>query len=246
MESPSLVLLSNQEALQRSMDIVANNIANVSTTGFKREAIQFDTLLSQPAPGETLDFVIDRATYRDSSGGPVTPTGNPLDLAIQGKGYFPVQTPAGIRYTRSGSFQLNPDGQIVTLSGYPVLGQGNQPITIPSTTTQLNIASDGDVTARVDNGVDLLEVGQLEVVKFDNEQGMVQEGQGLYSTAAQAQPADDSSIVEGALESSNVQPVSEITNMIQIMRSYEQTVNMIGQENQRLDNAIDKLAKTSA
>src|ERR1700733_13460588 len=104
MESPSLVLLSNQEALQRAIDIVANNVANSSTTGFKREGIEFDTLLSQPTPDETIDFVVDRATYRDASAGPINPTGNPLDLAIQGAGYFQVQTPQGIRYTRSGSF----------------------------------------------------------------------------------------------------------------------------------------------
>ena len=103
--------------MQRAIDIVANNVANASTTGFKREGIVFDTLLSQPAPGESIDFVVDRATYRDASNGPINPTGNPLDLAIQGAGYFPIQTPQGTRYTRAGTFQLNTDGQIVTLSG---------------------------------------------------------------------------------------------------------------------------------
>ena len=131
MESPSLVLLSNQEALQRSMDIVANNVANSSTTGFKREGIMFDTLLSRPKSDESIDFVVDRATYRDASSGPVTMTGNPLDLAIQGPGYFPVQTPEGTRYTRAGTFQLNTDGVIVDMAGDPLLGQGGQSITIP-------------------------------------------------------------------------------------------------------------------
>jgi flagellar basal-body rod protein FlgF len=246
MESPSLVLLSNQEALQRAMDIVANNVANSSTTGFKRESIQFDTLLSQPAPDEPLDFVVDRATYRDSSSGPINSTGNPLDLAIQGAGYFPIQTPQGTRYTRAGTFQLNPDGEIVTSAGYPLLGQGEQPITIPSTAFQVNIAPNGDVTVRVDDGVSLLEVGKLEVDSFDNEQGLQPTGAGLYTTSEVPAPVDNPDIVQGALEESNVQPISEITNMIQIMRFYEQTVNMIGQENQRLDNAIDKLAKTTA
>jgi flagellar basal-body rod protein FlgF len=245
MESPSLVLLSNQEALQRAMDVVANNVANASTTGFKRESIQFDTLLSKPAPDQTLDFVIDRATYRDASSGPITPTNNPLDLAIQGSGYFPVQTPQGTRYTRVGTFQLNTDGEITTLSGYPLLGAGDQPITVPSTAFQINIAPNGDVTARVDDGVSLLGIGKLEVETFNNEQGMQAQGGGLYTTSEEPTPADTPNIVQGALEESNVQPVAEITNMIQIMRYYEQTVNMIGQENQRLDNAIDKLSKTS-
>src|SRR5580704_17821410 len=105
MESPSLVLLSNQEALQRAMDIVANNVANSSTTGFKREGIEFGSLLSQPAPGESIDFVVDRATYRDAANGPIQPTNNPLDLAIQGPGYFEVQDKSGAtRYTRAGGF----------------------------------------------------------------------------------------------------------------------------------------------
>ncbi|HUY68133.1 MAG TPA: flagellar basal-body rod protein FlgF [Alphaproteobacteria bacterium] len=246
METPSLVLMSNQEALQRAMDIVANNVANASTTGFKREAIQFDTLLTQPAPGQYTAFVADGATYRDTSNGPVQMTGNPLDLALQGDGYFAVQTADGVRYTRNGSFQLNSQGQIVTLSGDPVLGQGNQPITVPDTTFQINIASDGDITARVDNGASLLELGKLTVDKFANEQGLQATGGGLYTTDQVPQSVQDPGIVEGALEQSNVQPVTEITDMIKIMRAYEQAVNMIGDQNQRLDQAIDKLSKTTA
>jgi flagellar basal-body rod protein FlgF len=246
MESPSLVLLSNQEALQRAIDIVANNVANSSTTGFKREGIEFDTLLTQPAPGESIDFVIDRATYRDASTGPINPTGNPLDLAIQGAGYFPIQTPQGTRYTRAGAFQLNTDGQIVTLSGDPLLGDGDQPITVPSTTTEINISADGFVSARVDNGVGLSQLGKVNVVQFDNEQALQPTGNGLYATDQTPAPADQSGIVQGALEQSNVQPVTEITQMIQIMRSYEQTVNLIGQENARIDDALTKLSKTTA
>jgi flagellar basal-body rod protein FlgF len=245
MESPSLVLLSNQEALQRAMDVVANNVANASTAGFKREGIEFDTLLSQTAPGETIDFVVDRATYRDPSNGPIDPTGNPLDLAIQGAGYFPVQTPQGTRYTRAGNFQLNTDGQIVTLSGNLVLGDGGQSITIPETASAINVSADGFVTARVDHGAALAELGKLSVVNFDNEQALQPVGQGLYATDQASQPADHSSIVQGAIEQSNVSPVVEITQMIQIMRSYEQAVNLLGQENMRLDNAISVLSKTT-
>src|ERR1700722_12283428 len=95
MQPSNLVLLSGQLALSQALDVVANNVANTSTTGFKREGIEFDTLLSRPTPDESIDFVVDRATYRDPSGGPINPTGNPLDLAIQGAGYFPVQTASG-------------------------------------------------------------------------------------------------------------------------------------------------------
>lgn len=246
MESPSLVLLSNQEALQRAIDIVANNVANASTTGFKREGIEFDTLLSQPTPDESIDFVVDRATYRDASSGPVEITGNPLDLAIQGAGYFAVQTPQGTRYTRAGTFQLNTDGQIVTLAGDQLLAEGDQPISIPTTASEINISADGFVTARVDHGASLAQLGHITLKKFANEQTLQPTGNGLYATNQEGEPADSSSIVQGALEQSNVQAVTEITQMIQIMRNYEQTVNLIGQENQRIDNALATLSKTTA
>jgi len=245
MESASLVLLSNQQALQRAMDIVANNVANMSTTGFKREGIEFDTLLSQTAPDETLDFVVDRATYRDASSGPIDPTGNPLDLAIQGAGYFSVQTPQGTRYTRAGAFQINTDGQLVTLSGDLLLGEGDQPITIPETATAVNVSADGFITAKVDNGASLAELGKISVAKFDNERDLQPVGMGLYATDQTPAPADDSGIMQNALEQSNVEPVVEMTHMIEIMRSYEQAVNLIGQENSRLDSAISMLSKTS-
>ena len=151
---------------------------------------------------------------------------------------------AAPRYTRAGTFQLNTDGQIVTLSGDLLLGDGDQPISIPSTTTEINISSDGFVTARVDNGVSLAQLGKIGVFKFDNEQQLQPTGNGLYATDQTPQPADQSSIVQGAIEQSNVQAVTEITQMIQIMRSYEQTVNLIGQENTRIDNALSALSKT--
>jgi flagellar basal-body rod protein FlgF len=247
MLAPSLVLLSNQQALQRAMDIVANNIANSSTTGFKREGIEFDTLLSQPAPGESINYVVDRATYRDPSNGPIEVTGNTLDFAIQGSGYFQVQGPNGkVEYTRSGAFQINNQGQLVTLAGLPVLGDSGQAIVIPDTTTELTISGDGFLSARVDNGSNLSQLGKISIVKFENEQQLQSQGNGLYTSSQPSAPASSSTVVQGALEQSNVQSVKEMTQMIHIMRSYEQAANMISQENGRLNNAITTLSKTSA
>lgn len=247
MLSPSLVLLSDQSAISRSMDIIANNVANSSTNGFKREGIEFDTYVSRPAANKTLNFVVDRATYRDASVGPIKTTGNPLDLAIEGSGYFEVQAPDGTtKYTRAGSFQLNSQGQIVNQSGYPVLSDGNAPITIPDTTRSVTITGDGTVSARVDDGVDLAVIGKVGLANFADEQQMQAQGGGLYTTSQTALPTTDSAtIVQGSLEESNVSPIEEMTAMIRIMRSYEQTSNLITQENQRLDNAISILSKTS-
>ena len=246
MQSPSLILLSDQQALQRAMDIVANNVANVSTSGFKRIGIEFDTLLARPAPNQTLNFVVDRATYRDAATGPIQPTHNPFDVAIQGPGYFQVSTPEGTRYTRVGSFALDPQGQLTTMAGHPVLGDGGQPITIPDTVTDINISGDGFITARTDNGSSLAELGKISVVKFDSEQAMQAQGKGLYSTSQTPTPSTDGSIVQGAIEQSNVQPVIEMTQMIKIMRAYEQTATLIRQENRRLEDAINTLARTTA
>jgi len=246
MQSPSLVLLSNQQALQRSLDVVANNVANSSTSGFKRIGIEFDTFVSKPAAGQALNFVVDRATYRDTATGPIETTNNSLDLAIEGSGYFQVQTPEGVRYTRGGSFEIDNQGQLVTQSGQPVLSDNGQPLTIPDTTTQLNISGDGFITARTDNGANLSQLGKIGVVKFEDEQQVLPQGSGLYATSQVAAPAIDSQVVQGALEQSNVKPVVEMTQMIQIMRAYEQTANLISQENTRLSDAITRLSKTTA
>jgi flagellar basal-body rod protein FlgF len=245
----NLVLLSGQIALSQAMDVVANNIANSSTTGYKREGVAFDTLLSRGASNNNkpANFVYDRNTYRDMANGPILNTGNPLDLAIQGPGYFQVQLPNGqTGYTRGGALKLDTDGQIVTQAGLPVLGDGGGSITIPSTASEINISGDGFISARVDNGTSLAQIGQIKIVKFDDDQKLQPAGNGVYSTAQDPQPAGDSAIDQFSIEQSNVEPVIEITDMIRIMRSYEQMTNMISNENQRQADAINRLAKTSS
>jgi flagellar basal-body rod protein FlgF len=247
MLSPSLVLLSDQSALQRAVDVIANNVANASTTGFKREGIEFDTYISRPTTTQSLSFVTDRATYRDTSTGPILPTGNDLDLAIQGPGYFQVQMPDGsTKYTRGGAFHLDNEGRIVDAAGDPVMADGGQAITLPSTTSQINVSDSGFISARVDNGANLAQLGKLTVFTFDNEQQLQAQGNGLYATTQTPNPSANASIVQGSLESSNVKPVVEMTDLIKIQRSYEQTSNLISQENTRLSNAINILSKTTA
>lgn len=247
MLTPSLVLTSDQSALERSLDIIANNIANSSTTGFKREGVEFDTYLNPEPGGSGINFVVDRATYRDAATGPIQTTGNPLDIAIQGSGYFQVQMPDGTtRYTRSGSFKLNSQGQITTQQGYPILSDGNAPITLPDTTMDVTITGDGTISTRVDNGVDLAVLGKIGIATFADEQQMVPQGGGLYATAQTALPTTDSSImVQGSLEQSNVSPIAEMTQLIRIQRAYEQAANLINQENTRLNTALSVLSKTS-
>jgi flagellar basal-body rod protein FlgF len=249
MRGTDVILLSGEEALQRSLDIIANNVANASTTAFKREGLSFNSYLSQGGASgskKPLQLVVDKAAFRDPSNGPIKSTGNPLDLAISGEGYFAVQTASGAtEYTRNGSFQLNNQGQMVTHSGEIVLGDGGQGITLPDTVSELNISGDGFITARIDNGKDLAQLGKLNFVKFDDEQSLQSVGNGLYTSNAATQPETDGQIIQGAIEGSNVEPIREMTSMIQVLRSYQQVINIITGEHDRTQQSQDKLAKTT-
>jgi len=246
MLSTSLVLLSDQMALQRSADVIANNIANSSTTGFKRQGIQFETYLSRPTPKQSTAFAYDRATYRDTTQGAIASTGNPLDLAIQGTGYFQVQTPQGIQYTRDGAFRTDNQGQIVTSSGFPVLTDGGQAVTLPDDARDVTISGDGTVTAQTGTSTSRAQLGKIGVVKFANDEAVTPVNNGLLTTTQLPAPVEGNAIVQGAIENSNAKPIMEITDLIRVQRAYEQAINLVGQENARQDSAIDKLSQTSS
>ena len=174
MESPWLIAISRQAALQRDMDAVANNIANANTPGYKAERMLFSEYLVRPQRNAPLSFVQDRGMMRDLREGPLTKTGNTLDLALTGDGYFTVDTPNGPRYTRSGRFQLDADRRIVDERGEPVLGDAGQPISIPIDRNVITIAPDGTVSANTDGTVatDTAIVGKIGVVTFANPRSM--------------------------------------------------------------------------
>jgi len=245
MQAAGLILTSYQDSLARAMDVTANNIANVNTTGYKRESIGFETYMARPATNYAYHFSIDYGTYRDSGQGPTFMTGNAFDIAIQGKGYIPVQTEEGIRYTRSGAFQLNEEGDLVTAAGDKVLGDGDQTITFPSDAREVLIASDGTITAQSGGG-GVTQIGKLSVVAFEDEQSLVPIGNSLYSATETPQPATESRLVQGAIEQSNVQAVTEMTRMIDVSRTYQQVARLLEIENERQATAIQRLGKTTA
>ena len=221
MMSTSLVLLSDQMALERSVDTISNNIANSSTTGFKREGIQFNTLLGNLGGGsgasKPINYVYDRSTYRDMTAGTISNTGNPLDLAIQGSGYFQIQTPQGTQLTRDGAFRTDGQGQIVTSTGNPLLSDGGQPIIIPDDGTDVTISGDGSVSAQVGTGSARTLLGKIGVVTFDNDQKVTPTGNNMYTTTQTPIPSTaNNDIIQGAIEESNVKPVAEITSLIAI------------------------------
>ncbi len=242
METPSYVALSRQTALVRQMDTVANNLANVATPGFKAEAEVFTTVpIRSQVRGspQKLAYVQDFATVRDFSPGPVQPTGNDLDVAIQGNGFFVIQTPNGPRYTRFGHFQLNAAGQVVTKQGYPVMA-GGAPLQIDPDDGPVQISGDGSVSAdRTQQGNAQVVYGKLDVVDFaDRDQLKPEEGVMFKTDALPIQVAQPA-LVQRMLEQSNVQSVKELTSMIWVQRSYESIQRFIDGENDRMKRAIN-------
>src|ERR1700676_4029407 len=185
MENTLLVGLSRQMGLERQMDVVANNVANVNTTGYKADRSLFQEFLASCAHQENfltadrrISYVQDRATFHDFSQGPTEETKNPLDVAVDGGGFLVVQTPAGERYTRDGALQINNQGQLVTAGGNPVLGPGG-PLVFQATDKQINIAPDGNVTVLEGTGrVDSVR-GKLRMVSFADAQKLLKEGSNL-------------------------------------------------------------------
>jgi flagellar basal-body rod protein FlgF len=247
MENSLLVSLSQQLATYRAMDVIANNIANVSTPGFKRDSAKFEEYVAMMRPAEgqkglqAVSFVKDAGVTRDTGQGNIEQTGAPLDLAISGKGYFAVQTPAGLRYTRDGHFSLDGSGNLVTSQGYQVQGDGGA-ITIAPTDGDINIAPDGMISSVV-RGVGN-QLGKIKVVDFADNSLLTKQGSSLYSTGQTPNTPATVNIRQGALEASNVQPVIEISKMLEVQRAYEATANLSKSEEDMMSQAIQRLGQS--
>jgi flagellar basal-body rod protein FlgF len=239
MENLSYISLSQQMALTRQMDVTANNIANMNTPGFKTQGLLFKEYLNQtPNPQERISQVQSDGSYHDFAPGAMAQTSNKLDAAIQGNGYFTVQTPQGIRYTRDGAFSLNANGEIVTKAGFKIMADGNSALTIPQGDTDITIMGDGTIST--ENGA----IGKLKIVSFDNEQVLVPEGNNLYNAGnAPEQPVETPDIQQGFLESSNVQPILEMNRMIEISRLYQAAQQIIMRDHDQQRSMIRALTE---
>jgi flagellar basal-body rod protein FlgF len=251
MENTLLIGLSRQTVLERQLDVVANNIANVNTAGFKADQSLFEEYLTSGAhednfkPGDRrVSYVQDRGTYRDFAQGAPEQTKNPLDVAITGNAFLVVQTAGGERYTRDGGLQMNNLGQLVTQAGNPVLGTSG-PIVFQPTDHDINVSPDGTVTVVEGNGrTDSLR-GKLRLVSFADAQKLLKEGSNLYSGEGAA-PDLKSQVQQGYIEKSNVNGVAEMSRMIEITRAYTQIATMLQQESDLHKSAIEKLADVPA
>jgi flagellar basal-body rod protein FlgF len=242
MHNSLLVGLTAQMTLRRNMEIVSNNLANVSTSGFKRETPAFEeqlvTVDAETAQMRKISFVRDWGVIRDMTGGPLQQTGAPLDVSIEGDGFLVVRTPDGERFTRDGHFKLDASGKIVNSNGFPVLSEGGE-ITIPEGETSIRIGQDGTISTQQG------QAGKLRVVSFPHA-SLRKEGFNLYNSDEQPAPAAGARIVQGAIERSNVQPVVEMTRMIEIMRAYQHSTETLNATDDIIRRAVQRLGEVKA
>lgn len=239
MENTILAVISRQMGIQREMDTLANNVANSSTDGFKSERMRFVEHLVDIGNNQTIAFVKDAGIIRDFSDGPLRSTGNPLDVAIRGEGFFEIETEDGVLYTRSGRLHLDPIGMLINAGGQAILGTDGLPIITFPGDSAIVIDPNGRVTS--ESG----ELGYLSLVAFEDLSKLVKVGNGLYNTDQDTLVADESTIVQGSLEGSNVVSITEMTRMITLLRSYQGSQTLGDQEHDLRRKAISVIGSVS-
>jgi flagellar basal-body rod protein FlgF len=250
MDNAIYVGLSRQVTLQRALDVTANNLANLDTAGFKVESLLMEedpeTPLSAPA-SQPISYVLDKGLARNFGQGPIEATGNPLDVAIDGPGFFTVQTPDGPRYTRDGRFTLNQTGSLTDTAGDPVLDASGAPIQLNPDNGPPAISANGLISQIAPSTGQAVQVGKLGVVRFADLSALSKEGSNLYSAAAgqTPTPAADARMRQGMVEKSNVQSVTEVVRLISVTRAYESVANMLSQTADLSESAIQRLGKNS-
>jgi flagellar basal-body rod protein FlgF len=216
--------LSGAIAQQRSLEVVGNNVANAGAVGFRGDNVAFREVLTRtqtPAgPAKSLHYAVVSKVQTDDSQGGLRQTGNPLDVALQGDGYFAVETPQGERYTRAGSFLLDAQGVLRNSDGLSVLsgtGDKGQRVSIPAETTTIEISPDGTINA------DGNEIGKLRIVRFDDPTTLLREGSSLFSAPAGTAPLTDdkTEVAQGYLETANINAVSSLNELVNVNRSFE-------------------------
>jgi flagellar basal-body rod protein FlgF len=236
MTNPISALLSKQVGLRQQVDVIAHNVANLGTTAFKREDLAFATHVERlDVPGNSLALARVESSRTDFRPGALERTGNPFDFAIEGSGFFAVETAAGVRYTRDGRFSTNQQGELVTITGHRVLDDGGAPILIPPQVSDLTLSADGALSAPDGTPLGVLGIRELP------DGFLRREADGLFATEVEPEPDLDARVVQGFLEGSNVNPVREITDLIEAQRAYERGRAMLDAEDERIRQMIEKL-----
>jgi flagellar basal-body rod protein FlgF len=245
MDISSYVLLSHEQALRRRLDVAANNMANMSTAGFKREQPVFREYVERGEEAavdaaRNTSFVLDYGAVHDTAQGGFQPTGNPLDLMIDGPGYLSVEAPGGgTAFVRAGYVKVLESGDLATAGGQRILGEGGRPINVPpEQARELSLGKDGTV-AGPDGPL-----GRIAVTIFDDERVVSPRGDGLLAgQGGRELPAAETKLRTGGVEASNVQPIIETTAMVEILRAYQTSMQMTNSLNEMRKGAIERLGR---
>lgn len=235
MDAALYTTLNRQSGLMREMGVVANNIANSSTTGFRREGVVFSEYVAALDRDPSLSMAHASGRHVDLSQGTLSQTGGAFDFAIQGEGFFLIETPQGERLTRAGSFTPSPEGELVTADGYRLLDAGGAPIFVPPD-ARVALARDGTLSA---NGEPVAQVGlwrPTDPLTLRHQSGTLFDGGAL-------EPIENGQFLQGMLEDSNVEPVSEIARMIEVQRAYELGQKFLDAEDERVRGVIQALGR---
>ena len=233
--------LQTQRVLQRRMDVAANNLANVATSGFKADALVLEEADQTQAHAEEdprqIRFVRDIGIIHQMDQGPIAMTGNPLDVALEGDGFIMVQGPNGPQFTRDGAFTLTGEGRLVTSDGRAVLSSGGAPIVLDPQGDTPSIGRDGAIRVA---GV---EAGRIGVVSFASPGALAKVGDNLWDAQGQAPGEFEGVVLQGALEGSNVRPVTELTRLIEISRAYQNAAKIVSGADDLRQRAIERLGR---
>ena len=237
MSNSTYTTITRQSGLMREMRLIANNIANSATSGFRQEGIVFSEYVKSLDGAPSLSMGQGNARHTSLEQGGLTQTGGQFDLAIEGEGFFLVETPAGDRLTRAGTFSPNAEGDLVTPDGFRVLDAGGAPVFIPPGASDVSIAADGTISSAGDP------VGQMGVMQPINPQGLVREDGVMFRADEGFEPAESAQILQGFVENSNVNPILQLTRMIEVQRAYELGASFLESEDERMRQAMRAMSQ---
>ena len=237
MENSGYTTITRQSGLMKEMRVVANNIANAATSGFRQEGVIFSEYVKSVDGASSLSMGQADARQTSFAQGALTQTGGRFDFAIEGDGFFLVETPLGERLTRAGAFSPNADGDLVTPDGFRVLDAGGAPVFVPPGAADISVSADGTISTNGDP------VGQLGLVQPLNPQGLIREDGVMFRADEGYQPAEQGRILQSFVENSNVNPILQLTRMIEVQRAYELGASFVEAEDERVRQAMRSISQ---
>lgn len=237
MENSGYTTVTRQSGLMREMRVVANNIANSVTSGYRQEGVVFSEYVRAIDGGTSLSMGQANVRNTSFSQGTLTQTGGQFDFAIEGDGFFLVETPLGQRLTRAGSFAPNAAGDLMTPDGFQVLDAGGAPVFIPPGAADISVSSDGTISSKG------APIGQLGLVHPNDPQGLIREDGVMFRADAGFEPAERGQILQRFIENSNVNPILQLTRMIEVQRAYELGASFLEAEDERVRQAMRAISQ---